>query len=146
MTHYPELSLYDFDFHAEPEGLTVGWLEGGESYARGEVADEDREILADLAALLQHRSRGYHYCTLCTEMRERFGVSGAGNARFRLGSAEIRVVSDSGQLYVAPNLVLHYIADHGYRPPEEFLAAVRDEARRREAGGADAPPPRPPLP
>lgn len=146
MTHYPELSLYDFDFHAEPEGLTVGWLEGDQSYARGEVAAEGREILVGLAALLQNKSRGYHYCTLCTEMREWFGVSGAGHARFRLGGAEIRVVSDSGQLYVAPNLVLHYIADHGYRPPEEFLAAARDEARRSEAGGVDAPPPRPPLP
>jgi hypothetical protein len=28
-------------------------------------------------------------------------------------------------LYVAPELVVHYIEDHGYRPPDQFLEAVQ---------------------
>jgi hypothetical protein len=27
-------------------------------------------------------------------------------------------------VYVAPELVVHYIESHGYQPPEEFIAAV----------------------
>ncbi|MEV7677989.1 hypothetical protein AB0O64_05415 [Streptomyces sp. NPDC088341] len=104
LTYYPELSLYDFDYHAEPEGLTVGWLEGDMSYTTGDVSVDDWEQFGESA---------------------RFGSS------YRLGNAEIRVVSDAGELYVAPNLVLHYIVDHGYRPPDEFIEAARDEARRR---------------
>ncbi|WTU53508.1 hypothetical protein OG953_32535 [Streptomyces sp. NBC_00057] len=131
LTYYPELSLYDFDYHAEPEGLTVGWLEGDESYTIGDVSVEDWEILSDLGSLMQNKSRGYHYCTICTEMFEHFGESARFESRYRLGNAEIRVVSDAGELYVAPNLVLHYIVDHGYCPPDEFIEAARDEARRR---------------
>ena len=41
-----------------------------------------------------------------------------------LGSAEIRVVSDEGQLYAAPNLIYHYVASHNYAPPSEFVRAV----------------------
>ncbi|MEU6085276.1 hypothetical protein ABZ865_00445 [Streptomyces sp. NPDC047085] len=47
------------------------------------------------------------------------------------GHAEIRAVSDDGVLYVAPNLIIHYIVDHLYGPPAEFLDAVRSEVRRR---------------
>jgi len=34
-------------------------------------------------------------------------------------------------LYVAPNLIIHYIVDHLYGPPAEFIDAVRSEVRRR---------------
>ncbi|MFJ7967489.1 hypothetical protein [Streptomyces sp. NPDC096324] len=29
MTYCADFSLYDFDYHAKPEGLTIGWLEDG---------------------------------------------------------------------------------------------------------------------
>lgn len=54
---------------------------------------------------------------------------------YRLGHAEIRAVSDDGVLYVAPNLIIHYIVDHLYGPPAEFIAAVRSEVRRRWPDG-----------
>ncbi|WP_443062416.1 DUF7919 family protein [Streptomyces sp. NBC_00457] len=25
---------------------------------------------------------------------------------------------------IAPDLILHYVADHSYRPPEDFIEAV----------------------
>ncbi|MET9428784.1 hypothetical protein [Streptomyces sp. NPDC003036] len=138
MTYYPDFATYDFEFHAEPEDLTVGWLEGGYDFASGEVSSEDLEILSDIGSLKQKKSRGYHYCTLCSEMLEQYGESPRFASRYRLGSAEIRVVSDAGELYVAPNLILHYITDHGYQPPKQFLAAARDEARRRWGQAAAA--------
>jgi hypothetical protein len=27
-------------------------------------------------------------------------------------------------VYISPVLILHYILDHGYRPPDEFIEAV----------------------
>jgi hypothetical protein len=42
----------------------------------------------------------------------------------KLGSAEIRVFGRSGVIYAAPNLIFHYVKDHAYRPPREFIDAV----------------------
>jgi hypothetical protein len=46
---------------------------------------------------------------------------------YTLGSAEIRVPSGNGTIYVAPNLIIHYIREHGYRPPDEFIRALLTE-------------------
>jgi hypothetical protein len=42
-----------------------------------------------------------------------------------LGSAEIRVFSESGAIYAAPDLIYHYMAAHRYKPPEQFVSALR---------------------
>lgn len=47
-----------------------------------------------------------------------------GGGEMRLGSAEIVVKSSSGQVFVAPNLIVHYIEAHSYLPPREFVEAV----------------------
>jgi hypothetical protein len=41
-----------------------------------------------------------------------------------LGSAEIRVPGKSGIQYACPNMIYHYLQDHNYRPPDEFITAV----------------------
>jgi len=41
----------------------------------------------------------------------------------RLGNGEIRVAGD-GVTFAAPVLIVHYIEEHGYLPPPEFLEAV----------------------
>jgi hypothetical protein len=41
-----------------------------------------------------------------------------------LSSTEIRVVGRDGRVYAAPGLVCHYVAAHGYQPPQEFVEAV----------------------
>lgn len=40
-----------------------------------------------------------------------------------VGNGEIRVGSD-GITYAAPVLIVHYIKDHGYLPPAQFLEAI----------------------
>ena len=42
-----------------------------------------------------------------------------------LGSAEIRVVDTKNNIvYAAPNLILHYVINHRYMPPQSFIDAV----------------------
>lgn len=48
---------------------------------------------------------------------------------FRSGNGEIRVHTPSGAVYCAPALVSHYVAEHQYQPPDEFIGAV---IRQRE--------------
>lgn len=131
MPYYPDFGLYDYDYYSPPEGTTIGWLIKGHEFRKGEVEVDDIENLADLGYLLEEQSRGFHYCTFCGKLELQEVWSQRFEASYSLGSAEIRVKSDDGTLYVAPNLITHYIVDHEYMPPGEFLEAVRHEVRRR---------------
>lgn len=51
--------------------------------------------------------------------------------RLLLGSGEIRVFNSAGDVFAAPNLIYHYILQHHYRPPDEFLRAVEHGPRPR---------------
>ena len=41
-----------------------------------------------------------------------------------LGSQEIRILGSDGIIYAAPNLIYHYVVDHNYLPPKEFIEAL----------------------
>ena len=99
------------------------------------------------------QTRGIHQCDLCVSPTT-VSVSRGGVER-TLGSAEIRVFSktearsslsqqlkgtESGlvflrnsrvpvNVYAAPDLVYHYVRVHHYKPPDEFLDALRDGPR-----------------
>jgi hypothetical protein len=58
--------------------------------------------------------------------RARVGIAEEiGGKTLMLGSAEIQVAGKGDRIYVAPDLIYHYIAVHQYLPPAEFLDAVR---------------------
>jgi hypothetical protein len=42
------------------------------------------------------------------------------------GSAEFRVKGRS-VAYAAPQLLVHYVAEHGYLPPDEFCVAAMNQ-------------------
>ena len=41
-----------------------------------------------------------------------------------LGNGEIRVTGEDGTVYAAPTMIAHYVAEHHYLPPQEFVDAV----------------------
>lgn len=45
-----------------------------------------------------------------------------------LGTGEVWCEHPSGVIYVAPNLIYHYVKDVHYLPPPEFVEAVIDGA------------------
>ena len=92
----------------------IGWLEVGHPFTRGPVPGD---ILAALKAQVVKAHQiayhmGFHECSLCPEDRQRTGIDNL-------------LVPTRELLYVAPELVVHYIEDHGYRPPDQFLVAVQ---------------------
>jgi hypothetical protein len=94
----------------------IGWLHPDHSYAKGNVSPEFLTRLKQFAAqccesaeaLFFGASGGIHTCEFC------------GKAHC---AAEFGVPND-GLLFVAPQLVVHYIEQHAYCPPAEFVAAV----------------------
>ena len=53
--------------------------------------------------------------------------------RLRLGSREIHIKAVDGTIFKAPDLVYHYVKEHGYCPPEAFIRAITDGKCERDA-------------
>jgi len=127
---YVDLSRYSYAVETVPPGviaLNVGWLGGELGFPRGAVPEEFFENLILLAR--DHpsvRMRGFHACMLPHEEgRPPYPYRAEwGGVRIPLGSAEVRVYSSGGELLIAPDLVYHYVKDHGYFPPQKFIEAV----------------------
>jgi hypothetical protein len=91
--------------------VAIGWLDIGHPFSKGVTSPESRLKLGELCRNPVRRTRGFHTCPFCIE----------GNVR---GNGEIHVVSSTGEVFVAPALIWHYVVVHDYRPPDQFIEAV----------------------
>jgi hypothetical protein len=133
MAHFDDLSEYQYSGAPVAGVLHVGWLGRGHSFTRGVVSQEIVAKLKRLAARPVELYRGTHVCELCDvpesirSGQDRFTRYSAWAewARERESNGEIRVSKD-GVIYAAPVLITHYIEEHGYCPPTDFLKAVEE--------------------
>jgi hypothetical protein len=94
----------------------IGWLNPDHPFSKGQVPAGFLARLKEFAAqsgssaraLYFGASGGIHTCEFCHT------AHGIGN--FGVPSGDL--------LFVAPEMVVHYIEQHGYSPPAEFVAAV----------------------
>jgi hypothetical protein len=104
------------DLTRDGDALTVGWLAKDVPFNRGDVPEAAMERLLDLVERASTNvMRGVHHCPFCE--------------RGKGGNAEVRVVHRSGERFVAPALVHHYIVKHSYLPPRAFVDALLVPAR-----------------
>lgn len=125
MVYYADLTPYRYE-EAEPRlGVYhVGWLDAEHDYPQGKVSVELVHKLTELAATKAvRRMRGIHECELCSGREIRIVYEGRPHL---LGCAEIWIPARSGEVYAAPDLIVHYVRDHDYLPPKQFLDAVAD--------------------
>jgi hypothetical protein len=123
----PDLSPLESTSEREA-GLAVGWLDSEHPYPMGHVQPDAISRLADLCLVPVHQTRGFHACHFCNASREGGWLHGVrfehrGTTRM-LGSAEIRVQAADGTVFLAPDLIVHYVAEHDYLPPPSFLKAL----------------------
>jgi len=112
---------FDADSWAVPL-LAVGWLEEPHPFSTGEVpapfVSRLRTLLAQTKGeYRQFGFRGVHVCSLCAS-KSQVSPCEAG------WSQENLFVPGTGEVFVTPGGVLHYIEDHSYLPPASFLVAV----------------------
>ena len=113
MTWYADDRECDF-FGAEYSSSirAIGWLDQAQRFETGTT---DESVFKSLQVLFQSPyapfvSPGVHICNLCQ-------YAGA------IGNTTLLVPGD-GVLYVCPELILHYVSAHWYKPPELFCQAV----------------------
>jgi len=125
--HYEDLTLCEY--HRGPHDASewhsplraIGWLEHPHDFSSGQTTPE---LLARLELLIaaswdhypSEAFRGRHECTLC--------LLGDARPSRPVRSHENIWVPGDGVVYIAPGMITHYVGDHGYRPPTEFIDAV----------------------
>jgi len=121
--------------HDAPAGLTllsVGWL-GRDVPSTGDVPTECIDRLVDAYAarkFVSDGSHGWHDCEICTT-KEQHCPGGKTGPIIRWRERDLRLYGHGHHLvklgsivYMCPVLTLHYILDHKYQPPQEFVTAV----------------------
>jgi len=122
---FEDLTPYSYNLPRNLDGvLNVGWLEAGHAYQRGEVtAAFALALKASVPSVTVGRMRGFHTCDLCEgeEQRQSFAL---GETVVWLGAAELWMPGPDGTIFASPNLIVHYVESHAYRPPDSFVEAV----------------------
>lgn len=102
----------------------VGWLGTEHSFPTGEV---DLIILNKLRSLRLTRggvnilfARGVSTCPLCKKI---ISIPRVDKSDFLLGISEIWIPFN-GKVYASPDMILHFISEHSYKPPQIFEKAV----------------------
>ena len=68
---------------------------------------------------------GFHLCTFCKpDAQNRFS---------NISSGDVTLVFASGRSWEMPDMILHYVADHNWHPPGEF---IRDVMNSQLIGGS----------
>ena len=125
MTWIPDLSSYAFIIHA-PFVRAIGWLGRGQPFPTGAVPADFVARLTEIARRADSselaygfgRFMGYHTCDICpSQPRDN-------ESAIRHSGLRNLAVPFGPLLFVCPELVDHYVREHGYRPPPEFITAV----------------------
>jgi hypothetical protein len=85
--------------------IKIGWLDNEHVFNIGPIPKKFIDKLKKIKPNV--RSFGYHKCPFCNEKQ--------GSNRYVLK------IEDTLQCYDAPDMIIHYIEDHNYLPPQEFI-------------------------
>jgi len=129
VTYFADLAPYSYSPvpGSFPKLLHVGWLEAGHAVPAGAVDAESTDRLARLCAYAKVAvTRGRYRCHL-PQCPTPFATVVVDGDDIGLGAAEIWLPGPGGVWYAAPDLIYHYVTEHDYRPPDEFLVAIHSE-------------------
>jgi hypothetical protein len=96
--------------------LAVGWLQFPNPYVKGEVSIE---LISKLEEMVQQTRAAYFHCVFRGAMDCTFCKSVGG-----IWSQENLFVPGNDAVYVAHGGIVHYVRDHSYSPPLEFIDAA----------------------
>jgi hypothetical protein len=145
VSYFPDLAPYSYGHYSHPGVLHVGWLDGVHAFPKGYVDRRLVEKLKFLATKPVELYRGKHLCEVCVQPEELIKTYFPNRGKLvdpespwakwtaqRSSNGEIRVAS-GGITYAAPVLIVHYIEEHGYLPPAQFLEAIDKAGERPRA-------------
>jgi len=125
MAYFPDLSEYTYmQCRIRPGLVNVGWLDRAHVFTTGALNEPVLERLWQFCRASVVHTRGSHGCEFCQPPHRGLLSVTRGAETLKLSSAEIRVFRADGRVYAAPDLIYHYVTQHGYCPPPEFVSAM----------------------
>jgi hypothetical protein len=126
MSYFEDLSDYTYhdSYFYRPETKNVGWLDAAHEFPKSVPTEEALDLVWAYCKISVAQMRGIHDCELCPPATSHYVKRN--EEPLLLGSAEMRVFGRDGTIYAAPTLIYHYISVHHYKPPDEFLSALRE--------------------
>lgn len=121
--YFKDLSKYD---DSTNDVYNIGWLDSNHIFNTGYFSKSRLKKLISMEEQIRtNQTRGIYECQLCRKPTE--GNYNILDKEVFLGSAEFWIPNkDNTKIYVAPDLILHYIYSHNYLPPTEFIEAIND--------------------
>ncbi|WLP95287.1 hypothetical protein [Psychrobacter sp. M13] len=143
--YYPDLENYYMYDDNYSNMFNIGWLDKSYDFTKGEVSQNLVEKLRYLTLLAREQDM-FHYthpsgivvhsglvrgpifeCPYCGEKIGLFDENDQSDnpkgVQLGLNTMEIPSI-DGNFIYIFPTLLYHYITEHNYRPPNEFLLAL----------------------
>ena len=122
MAYFEDLTTYRYGGAPETGVLHIGWLDHHHTFPQAEPAPELLDRIWAHSPYAFASCLGHHTCDLCQQASMTYSHRGQS---LMLGSAELRIGTQTGLVYAAPNLLFHYVRDHHYAPPAAFVEALR---------------------
>lgn len=141
MTSFADLSERPYGGIRDARVLAVGWLDTGVSYwhdpktqppPRPVVFEREpptQRFVEQLVLVTREnhalgwRTGGFHICNL-EDCDHAFGKRAMLGLSLGSWQVWVRHPREPAVLFCAPDLLLHYVVDHHYKPPGEFVEAV----------------------
>jgi hypothetical protein len=123
VTYYADLSPYEY-MPSSLDAYNVGWLGKDHPYPTGSTLPAFRDRLLEYCSspVEGTLALGYHDCEFCPKPETPVRVPWQ-DGEVSLGNGEIRVIG-TDIIYASPTLIYHYVVEHDYLPPEEFVQAM----------------------
>ena len=113
--YIPDLSQDAYFMGNCPFIRSIGWLGKENQYSKGDSPSDLIELLQK--HLEEHwacfAAFGLHDCEICVS-----------EGKHHMESTNLFIPAE-GVIYFAPGMIVHYIQEHQYAPPAEFVEAVR---------------------
>ncbi len=127
--YFEDLTGYSYRLKRPIESAkNIGWLDAVHPFPRAPAERVLFEKLCDICASSEPADvhvnplRGVRPCPICGS--DVFAIPGR-SERFLIGMSELWIPKSKGEYLVASSLILHFIAEHQYSPPQSFWDAVR---------------------
>jgi hypothetical protein len=120
MAHFEDLTKYSYSVKFPTDELNIGWLQTKE-FPKGDIPNKEKfcEKLFEYYKNPVRQMKGFQRCLYCKEISGKYLRDNPQSS-----SNEIRVVGKDGKVYASPAMIIHYIKEHDYLPPQEFIEAV----------------------
>lgn len=114
-SYYDDLTPHTYsDTGGYKNVVNIGWLDEGKSFEQGDVPAGFAGRLLDLQSV--HNHRGFHGCPFCGKSR--------GN--------KVLAIKGNGVTYFCPDMIHHYVTEHNYKPPQDFIDAVMAKPEKKK--------------